>query len=192
MAKLSLATPPTPRIVSPGDLHTHCRIDDTTEDAYLEQLSDAAQEEAEGYTWRKFLQQTWDQYFDGFADPLHLRYPPLHSDGVTGVTYTDSNGDTQTLATSVYEVAEEDGITIVRRKYNQTWPTTRAHEDVVKVTFVCGWDSASDVPERIKHAIRLHAAHFYRNREGEPVPDAFYRLLDPYRVNKYQPIGAAS
>ena len=190
MAKLELVTAADGRVVSAADLHTHCRIDDTTEDTYLDQLSDAAQAEAEAYTWRKLLKQTWDQKFDGFDDPLFLSFPPLHSDGVSSVTYTDTDGDAQTLATSVYEVAELDGIAVVRRKYNQTWPSTRGHEDVVTVRFVCGYDTADDVPERYKQAIRLHVGHYYRSREGEPLPEAFWRLLGPLRMTKHQPIGA--
>ena len=191
MSKLTVVTGPVGRVISADDIRTHARIDATDEDTYLEGLSDAAEAEAEAYTWRKLLTQTWDQYFDGFADPLFLRYPPLHSSGVTSVTYTDSEGDAQTLATSVYEVAEEDGIAVVRRKYNQDWVSTRLHEDVVTVRFVCGYGTASAVPERIKQAIRLHAAHYYKNREGEVLPEAFFQLLSPFRVNKWQPIGAA-
>lgn len=195
MANPSLVTAPTERVISVDDIRTHARIDAADEDTYLEGLSDAAEAEAEAYTWRKLLTQTWDQYFDGFADPLHLRFPPLYTtdehNGVTSVTYTDTNGDAQTLATSVYEVAEKDGIATVRRKYNQSWPTTLGHEDVVTVRFVCGYGAASAVPERIKQAIRIHANHYYRNREGESAPEAFFRLLNPFRVNKWQPIGAA-
>jgi len=76
MAKIELVTAPTGRVVTPGDLRTHARIDATDEDAYLEELLDAAQDEAESFTWRKLLTQTWDQYFDEFDDPLHgQRWP---------------------------------------------------------------------------------------------------------------------
>jgi len=195
MAKLELVTGPVNRVISAADLHTHCRIDDTTEDAYLDQLSDTAQAEAEAYTWTKLLKQTWDQFFDGFDDPLYLRYPPLwsddDSDGITSVTYTDTDGDAQTLGTGVYEVGEVDGIAVVRREYDQVWPATRSHEDVVTVRFTCGYDTVADVPERFKQAIRLHVGHYYRSREGEPLPEAFWRLLGPLRMCKHQPIGAA-
>jgi uncharacterized phiE125 gp8 family phage protein len=191
MAKLELVTAAVGRVLSADDIRTHRRKDATEEDTLLERLSDAAEEEVEAYTWRKLLTQTWDQYYDGFADPLYLRFPPLHSSGVTSVTYTDTNGDTQTLSTNVYEVAEEDGIAVVRRKYSQNWPSTQSHEDVVTVRFVCGYGEASAVPERIKLAIRLHAAHYDLNREGQPLPEAFFRLLNPFRVCKWQPIGAA-
>jgi len=186
MAKLELVTGPSGRVVDVPDLTTHCRIDAADEDAYLQILLDAAEDAAEDETWRRLLTQTWDQYFDEFEDPLYLRYPPLQS--VTSVTYTDSNGDSQTLSTSIYEVGEENGIGVVRRKYNQTWPDTRSHEDVVTVRFVCGYGAAGDVPERIKHAIRIHAGWHFRNREGQAMPDTFSRLLAPFVAHEFQPI----
>lgn len=184
MTKLALITGPTGRVVSAEDLRVHARIDSRDEDDYLCTLLDAAEDDAEEYTWRKFLTQTWDQYFDAFADPLYLPYPPLSS--IESITYTDTSGDTQTLATTVYEAGEENGIGTVRRKYNQSWPASRSHEDAVKVRFVCGYGDEDDVPERIKHAIRLHAAWFFRNREGEMVlPGAFRQLLSSFQASRF-------
>jgi len=37
------------------------------------------------------------------------------------------------------------------------------------------------IPESIKQAQLLIISHFYENRNGGPVPDAVYRLLDAYR-----------
>lgn len=187
MAKLSIVSEPSGRVVSAESLRLHARIDDPSEDSSLEQLLDVAEDEAEDYTWRKFLTQTWDQYYDGFEDPLHLRWPSVSS--ITSIGYTDANGDAQTLSTDVYELGEEYGLSVVRRKYNQDWPTTRGHEDVVTVRFVVGYGDAEDVPDAICQAIRIHAAWAYRNREGQPMPDGFRQLLSPYRAMKWQPIG---
>lgn len=188
MSKASLVTAPTGDVVTVADLKVHCRIDGSDEDAYLATLLDNAEAEAEAYLWQKLLTQTWNEYFDGFTDPLKLRYGPVSSIGT--LTYTDSNGASQTLATSVYELGQVDGVYVVRRKYNQTWPDTRSHEDVVTVPYICGYGAANAVPERIKHAIRLHAATAYRNREDGAPPEAFFRLLGPYRLNRWAKIGA--
>ena len=185
MAKLTLETAQTLRLVSADDLCSHCRIDAPDEDEYLEGLLDAAEADAEDYTDRRFLTQTWDQYFDGFNDPLYLRYPPLQS--VTSVKYIDTAGVEQTLSTSVYEVGSERGVGVVRRKYDQDWPSTRGHEDVVIVRCKVGYgDDCVDVPDRIRHAVRLHAAHQYRYREGQPMPDGFRRLLSAFVVKEFQ------
>ena len=73
-------------------------------------------------------------------------------------------------------------------------PETRlmqGHEDVVKIQFVCGYGAAADVPDKIKQAIRYHAAWHFRNREGQKMPDTFYKLLRKYSLARPQKIGAA-
>lgn len=183
MAKLDLITAPTTRLVTAEDLAVHSRIDLAGEDSYLEKLLDAGEADAEEYTCRKFLTQTWDQYFDGFEDPVCLRYPPLAS--VTSVEYVDPDGDTQTLSTDVYEVGSQLGIGAVRRKVDQDWPDTQSHEDVVTVRFVCGYGDPEDVDERIKQAIRVHALHHFRYREGQKMTVTWKDLLSPFRVKAF-------
>lgn len=179
MAKVTLVTAPANRLITAADLRAHCRIDDSAEDESLEQLIDSATEAAESYTWRRFVTQTWDQSFDAFANPLILKYPPVAS--VTSVTYTDANGDSQTASSStLYETGKLNGLDVVRLRYGQVWPATRGHEDVVTVRFICG-EAVDDVPEPLKQAVRLHAAHFYENREGQAMPDGFYALLYPFQ-----------
>jgi len=187
MAKITLNTAAAGRVVTPSELRLHSRIDSNEEDSLLDDLIVAATEEAEEYTWRKFLSQTWIQYFDSFADPMVLYFSPVSS--ITSVGYTDSNGDTQTLGVTIYELGIVNGVSVVRRKYNQDWPTTRSHEDVVAVTFVVGYGAASAVPQRIKQAIKFHAGFRHENREIESVPRAFYDLLYPFRLAHPQAIG---
>lgn len=180
MADITLVTAADDRVITPSDLRTHSRIDDTAEDSYLEQLIDSATQAAESYTWRRFVTQTWDQSFNAFCDPLVLRYPPLVS--VTSVTYIDGAGDTQTLSTDVYETGRVNGLDVVRRKYSQVWPTTQAHADVVTVRMVVGYGDPDDVPEKIKDAVRVHADHHFKTRGGQVMPDGFYSLLYPFQV----------
>lgn len=189
MAKRVLFAAASERALSVANFKVHARIDETAEDTYIGTLLDAAEDEAESYCWRKFVTQTWDQYFDGFADQLVLAFAPVQS--ITSISYVDENGTTQTLATSVYELAELDGLAVVRLKYNQSWPVTRSHEDVVTVRYVCGYGAAAAVPQRIIQAIAVHAAWAYRNREGdiEQFPQTFYRLLRPFRLMRFSSIG---
>ena len=179
--KLVLKTAATVKPVSVADILAHSRIDAREEDFYLRNLIDAAVVEAELYTWRRFCTQTWYQYFDAFADPLMLSYPPLSS--ITAVTYTDTDEATQTVAGTVYEAGENNEIGLVRLKYGQDWPTLVLQQpDSVRVEFVCGYGGAADVPEPIRQAIRVHVGHAFVHREGEErLPQAFYDLLTPYR-----------
>lgn len=181
--KLELITAPTEDAVHIPDFLDHARFSDRHEDPQIKRLLQAAQKEAEEYLWQKLITQTWDEYFDAFANPLKLSYPPLSS--VTSVKYVDTDGVTQTLATSVWEAGDEDGIGTVRLAYNQSWPSVRGHEDTVIVRFVCGYGGREDVPEQIRQAIRIHALHYFRHREGEPTPKAFYDLLRPYSARRF-------
>lgn len=189
MAKTVLNTAPSGQVVTTAEMKTHARIDHSDEDTLYEDLLSTAVEEVESYTWLKLLEQKWDQYFDAWKDPLVLDFGPLSGLSIDEITYTDEAGDSQTLDTSIYELGEVDEVPVVRRKYNQDWPTVRAHQDVIKVTYTVGYGTADDVPEKIKQAIRLHCAWDIRNREGDviPMPKNFRRLLSSFRLATWQP-----
>lgn len=167
MSKTVLATGPTVEPVTIGDLRRHLRVapDFREDDSYIFDLLEQAIEEVESRTWRKLCSQTWDQYFDFFASPMRLPFPPLSS--ITSVKYTDLNEAEQTVATSVYETGDDIGRGLVRLKYNQLWPSdVLGHPDSIIVRFVCGYGDADDVPARFKHAIRLLVGDAYEHRES--------------------------
>ena len=41
------------------------------------------------------------------------------------------------------------------------------------------------MPECIRQAMLIVIAHFYEKRDGEPVPQVVYRLLDTYRKEMF-------
>ena len=55
---------------------------------------------------------------------------------------------------------------MVRLKYNQSWPITRAIHNAVVVTFVAGYTSPSAVPETVKQEVLYWVSHFYERREN--------------------------
>ena len=184
MAKTVLKTAATSEPVTLADVRLHLRIADADheEDAWLAQRIVAGRAAVEDYCGIKLVTQTWTEYFDRVDYPLRLKHSPAIS--IASVTYIDSDGTTQTLAATVYELGVEDGRGIVRLKYDQSWPTdVRTHPDSVIVEYSCGYGAASAVPQRIKQAISLYCSHFYEFREGEhPLPNAFYDLLGPYML----------
>jgi len=42
-------------------------------------------------------------------------------------------------------------------------------------------DLPEPLPETVKQAEMLVISHFYENRNGAPIPETVYRLLDTYR-----------
>lgn len=193
MVKVSINTAPVLRPVTVAEFKEWARIDHTDDDATLiPRLLDEAIEAAEVFLWRKLITQTWDEYFDDFADPLKLRYSPASS--ITSVTYYDSNQTLQTLATTVYELGELYNRSVVRRKYNQDWPTPLDHEDMVIVRYVVGYGTTgASVPAPIRDAICVHATWGYDRQRGDiplPFPSDFRDKLRPYSLRGWAAIGA--
>jgi len=168
MAKIAIATEPTVEPVSLTEILTHLRIDqDDERDADLMRLAKVARLHIERQKIRRaIINQTWDQYFDAFANPLRVRWGTVSS--ITSIKYTDTDGDEQTTSTDVYELGHRHGQGIARLKYNQNWPTAvRSHPDAVVVRYVAGYGAAaSNVPEPIRQAILIMVADMWENPES--------------------------
>lgn len=181
--------------VSVAEFETHSRTDSGEDDSYLSALIAAARDLCERTTGRAFINQTWALKLDYFRDPwtlssaaIHLPRPPLSS--VTSITYVDTEGVTQTLDASYYDVDTASDPGRVLLGYNDTWPSTRTIPQAVTITYVAGYGAASaSVPDIYRQAIKLLAAHWYENREqvivgGTPaeMPWAVRELLAVDRV----------
>ena len=173
--------------VSLAEAKAQCRVDTSDDDTLLTSLIKASRHYVENYIRRPLIPQTKSVSFNRFHDEMLLS-PQLQS--VSGVTYVDSEGVTQTLATSIYQVDTDSQPGRIYRAYNQTWPSVRLQPMAVKATVVCGYgDDASDVPEDIRLAILLLVSERYDRREivslqseSHEMPFTISALLDPYRL----------
>ena len=186
-----LVTPPAGEPVTVNELRTHCRIDGNTEDELLYTLGRSAREYVEAYTGRALVSQTWELRFDQF--PLYINLPKAPLASITSITYIDLEGNTQTLASSAYQLVASSGDFSqpgrVFQAYNQTWPSSRGHYDDVRVRYVAGYGTPNDVPYALKAAIKLMTAHLYENREATVVgtiaaemPLSVRNILAPFVV----------
>lgn len=168
---LTLVTAPVLEPVSLDEVKSHLRLDSDSaeEDAYLTILRQVARETVEAHTRRALLTQTWDWKLDGFpcAQPWELPKAPLQS--VTSISYVDSDGATQTWASSNYSVLAPAGPRAmpgtVALAYNATYPVVRSIPNAVTVRFVAGWTAAASVPAPIRHAVLILVAEMYARRE---------------------------
>lgn len=187
--RLRLITAPAAEPLTVAEARAQVSETDTVHDSALTAWITTAREALDGPSGalgRALVTQEWELLLDGFpgGDSIDLPLPPLQS--VTSVTYVDSDGATQTLATSVYGVdtASEPGA--VHLKYGQSWPQTRAQRNAVVIRFTAGYGGAADVPSRLKSAMKLHVADLFANREaqGEPLAanPAYDALTFPFKV----------
>lgn len=193
-----VTAPPDEKPVSLDRFRTQARIDATDQDAHLTALLAAATAYLDGWTGvlgRALLTQTWALRLstwpaDGIID---LPLPPVQS--VTKVEYIDSTGATVTWSASNYQVDLYSAFPRVVVAPTVALPTLKDDGTInqVIVTFVTGYGSnAENVPEPIRHAIVLLAAHWYERRAASEVapniatvPMGFDALIAPYRVPRF-------
>ena len=152
--------------VTLAEAKEHLRIDGTDDDTWLTNNITAATNIAQKFANRQFVTATYDWFLPGFCwDELRVPMPPLQS--VTSITYVDSAGTTQTLATSVYQVDANREPGRITPAYGQYWPSWRVDTyNAVTVRFVAGYGAASAVPKEVKTAILLWLGELYENREN--------------------------
>lgn len=153
------------------------------EDTYITSLIVAARQWVENYTGHILVSRTFTDTFSAFGDYLSLRYRPVTALG--DIDYFDDAGDAATyeagvLRTHVYPAK-------VYPPFGDTFPTIAA-DTGISVEYTAGYSSASDVPDDLKHAMRLLIGHWYSHRSGvsadevQEVPLAVKSLCAPYRV----------
>jgi hypothetical protein len=207
----AVVTAATTTPVSIQEAMSHCNISDYGEATYLSGLIAQAVRYAERYTGRRFittkLRASWDRFpqaypppeppigteaYDRVQDwfPFALRPPEPPMSKLYSLTYTDTAGVTQTLAstassTKVQLDMDAEPARIVPA-YGTVWPATRLVPRAVQLTYDAGYGaSGASVPASIKQAILLLVSHLYENREpvtldGDPktIPMTVTALLD--------------
>lgn len=166
----------------------HLNISATDDNAQLTGFIKAARLWVEKYCRRTLGTSTWVQRLDYFPTKIKLLYPPLLT--VTTVKYIDTNGDQQTLDSSVYDVDIYGVQGTIIQGYNQVWPAIRSFRNAVEVTFTAGYGAnREDLPMDITNAIKMIVGHWYEHREdvvmaGSPkhVPMGAKAMLSSYRV----------
>lgn len=186
----TVVTAPTTYPISLSEAKAHLRVTESDDDIYITALIKAATAEAETFTQRALMTQTWDVFSDYFCSMMEMPKGPLQS--VTSVKYIDTDGTQQTEAASVYTVDTDSDPGIVRLAYNQSWSSVRDQANAVTIRIVAGYGNAAAVPMPIKQAMLIHVAHLYESREpaiiGATVammPMSYESLLSSYRVMRF-------
>jgi len=180
---LRLSAAPATEPVTAAQLKEHLHYTASDQDDRIAALISAARQAVESETDRALFTQTWVLSLDAFPSVIVAPRPPLQS--VTSIQYYDTSGTQQTLDSEQYQVdtACEPGRIAPAR--NCEWPSTDPETlGAVTVTYVAGWDDADDIPDELKHAIKLIAGHWFENIQGvadvslKQVPFAIRTLLN--------------
>lgn len=155
----------------------HLRVDDEGERFIVLRLISVARAFVEDYCAARWAPRTAVLKCDAWEDMARMPEAPIQS--VATITYTDTNGATQTLSTDVYELRADGLEAAIVAKYGQVFPPIRSGSRIT-VTVLAG---PSAMPLAVKHAMLLYIGYAYENREGGKTAelDAMAALLANYR-----------
>lgn len=197
--RLTRTSAPAAVAVSTADMKTFLKVDHSDDDDLIDSIVSAATEQLDGergLLGRALITQTWRLTLDDFPcdtwanrhGSIWLPLPPLQS--ITSINYTDIDGNSQTVATSVYDVDTDSEPGRVFLKSGQSWPSVKDIPNAVQITFVAGYgDAASDIPSPILLAIKNLALRAYDLRApvltgtiATELPWGLRQLISPYRL----------
>lgn len=181
----SIVDEPAEEPITDAQFRAQCRILHDQEVDLIAAYITAARKYAEKWTGRQIITAGLKLQLDAFPIwEIRLPRPPLAS--VTSISYVDTNGDTQVIDEADYLVSTADEPGLVTPSYGGYWPSVRNQLNSVTILYQAGYGAAADVPKDLVQAIRLLAAHWYRNREAAtdapqtPLPLAVEALLDSF------------
>ena len=163
-----LTTAPTLEPVNVEDARRNLDLDDNYRDADVEQWIIEARKSVEHDARVALVNQTRTLVTHAFPASSSFNVgivSPLVS--VTSISYLDTAGTSQTLATTVYKVDTGRRPGVVWLKSGQTWPSTYDEANSVTVVYVAGHGAAvATVPEAAKQAIYLLVRYRLDNPEA--------------------------
>lgn len=179
--------------VTSADLIAQSRIDDTGEEALLDRLIATAVSHVESATGRSLMRQDWCLTLDAFPVGGLVRLPKGPVVEVLSVLYLTAAGDEVEVPPSGRRLI--GGGALLPRlvpAVGHAWPVPACAPGAVRITYRTGVESAADVPEALRHAVLMLAAHWFEQREAVaeassgagmlPVPMAVESLMAPWVV----------
>ncbi len=194
--------------VTTVEIRKFVRQDTTADDDVLNALVTAARQWVEEYTGRALITQRWQAFAPSFPDndaPLIIPGGNVADSPAPVFEYMSDTGTWTTLASSAWfvESSSSDDYAAVYPSVaaGRGWPSTVTEGDgrrrggtgwktrnVIRFAYTVGYGAASQVPEAIKTAIKLHASFHYDNR-NMPMPEkhvnALHEWLAPYRLRAF-------
>lgn len=181
---LVLSEPPLSEPVTLAELKDHLRLDHNGEDALLNSLISTARQYLEQRTSLALIDQSWrlclDHWPNGNCVMLHKS--PVQT--IDNIEQFDIDGLPQTLSSASMLL---DGKSKPARLYVGAQSAPGQAINGIEITFTAGFGTASDVPDTLKRAILIHAAHMYEFRgvisaDQQPasVPEGYEVLLSPW------------
>lgn len=163
-----IITPPVAKVVTLDEIKGEVRFETNSENDLLSWYVDVATARAQSYSRRQFITATYQLEIVP-TSVVELPASPFQE----LLTVTDGSGDPVE-----YEL-DDTGLRAVMK--------LKSVPERLVATYTAGFgDDADDVPADARHAVRIAAGHYWRNREiSGSLPQAFYDLLASVKIRRF-------
>jgi len=186
MTSILLAAPATEPL-SLAEAKGFLRVETDDDDALIAALIVAARLHVEAQTQLALITQRWRLVFDCWPRHGRIDVRPAPLKTVSAARVFDAAGNAHPIDTQAF-VPDVGASMLAFMPWSVPLPTRIAAGIEIDVTVGFG-DAAADVPEPLRQAIRMLAAHWYDNRgliaadAGSAVmPTGVAALVAPYRM----------
>lgn len=165
------------------------RVEHADDDNVISALVASARLHVEAATRRALIAQSWRLVADAWPGAGRLAVAPVPLRQVTAARVHDEAGGTVAVGPEAFAIDAASAPAILSFA---PWSLPAPGRSVagIEIDFEAGYGAdAADVPEPLRQAIRMLAAHWYENRgdaaAGSPAlmfPPSVAALLAPYRV----------
>jgi uncharacterized phiE125 gp8 family phage protein len=198
--KTVLVTGPSVEPITTAEAKTHLNVSGTSKDTYIGTLIVTARRQIERYLNRALINQNWKVYYDCWKHEMLIPFGNLQITSDTPgpaspvVKYYNTGGTLTTLTESGYYwviTTTEPGRIV--RKYDATYPQLQdGRPDAIEIAFTAGYGVAgSDVPDDIKHAMKLLITNYYEHRgdivigQVNKIPSYVTDLIHSYKLYQF-------
>lgn len=164
---------PSTQCVSVAEVKDFLRLHGTTaEDYLLLSFIKSAESYAENYMKRAINRQQWELRLDGFCGhdgDIELPRPPLttvSSEVVVNYVEDSTTGNTTQISATALTIDYYSEPAVIYPSYDNEWPTPRTEPNAVRITYYSGYSTPENVPEPIKHWVKIRVGTMYENRES--------------------------
>jgi uncharacterized phiE125 gp8 family phage protein len=174
--------PPTLEPLTMAELKAHLRIDTPDEDPLLASILAAARQAIEHACGRRLLSQGWRLVLDAWPAGAVVRLPIAPVLAVTAIRVVAADG---AVALPPADIWQLDSASEPARLTVQLPPAPGRSLAGIEIDITAGYGAlASNVPEPLRHAVRLLAARLYEERGDGPardLPIEIAALIAPFR-----------
>ena len=181
-----LLTPPAAEPLSLAEAKAFLRVETADEDLLIAALISAARLHVETRTGLVLVTQGWRMVLDCWPANGRIAVRPAPLQSLTAARVFDFDGEARAVDLQAF-VVDASRSTLSFVPWALPMPTRIAAGIELDIMMGFG-DAAGDVPEPLRHAVRLLVAHWHENRAAvagaqiAPAPANAAALIAPYRM----------